>query len=159
MKNYHVTSQDGSKSRLLLNLFIIKGHYGCGGVTASLSTGQHGIVDNWLRTIKDIYRNNKQDVDSCATKKDCINRLVELNVIRQVNNIASTAIVQEAWANGRKLEVHGWVYDLETGRLKDLECNIRDPADICDDIYVVDCECKHNHADKEKTDSIPNRSR
>ncbi|CAG8631455.1 10244_t:CDS:2 [Paraglomus brasilianum] len=102
---------------------IVCGHYGCGGVTASLSTGQHGIVDNWLRMIKDIYRNNKHDVDSHYTKKERINRLVELNVVRQVNNIASTPIVQEAWANGRKLEVHGWVYDLETGRLKDLECN------------------------------------
>ncbi|KAF0424762.1 carbonate dehydratase [Gigaspora margarita] len=115
---------------------IVCGHYGCGGVLASMSNQQHGLVDHWLRNIKDVYCANKSEIDALP-ECDRANRMVELNVVQQVYNIAATNIVQNVWEGGRKLEVHGWVYDLGTGLIKDLEMNIREAKDLRDQIFQV----------------------
>jgi len=99
---------------------IVCGHYGCGGVEAALGNRSLGLVDNWLRNIRDVYAINKQELDAIEDQVARYKRLVELNVVQQVRNVCHTTIVQNAWARGQPLWVHGWVYDLETGRLKDL---------------------------------------
>lgn len=100
---------------------IITGHYGCGGVIAAMSNAQYGIIDNWLRYIKDVYRMHAQELDAIADEQERTNRLVELNVMEGVENISKTSIVQNAWKNKQDLQVHGWVYSLETGIIKDLK--------------------------------------
>ena len=99
---------------------IVCGHYGCGGVKASMEDAEHGLIDNWLRHIKDVSRFNKLELSdlSDAARFD---RLCELNVIEQVKNVCSTTIVQSAWRNGQELSVHGWIYNIENGLLKDLD--------------------------------------
>ncbi len=101
---------------------IVCGHYGCGGVKAVMEEKKLGLVDNWLRHIRDVYARNKQELDAITDEQLRYKRLVELNVIHQVLNVCHTTIVQEAWHRNRSLSIHGWVYDLETGRLKDLDC-------------------------------------
>ncbi|RHZ59903.1 hypothetical protein Glove_360g119 [Diversispora epigaea] len=113
---------------------IVCGHYGCGGVIASMSNEQHGLVDHWLRNIKDIYHEHKKTFDK--TDKNHSDLLVELNVKQQVYHISATNIVQNAWALGRKLEVHGWVYDLSTGLLKNLDVDVKNAESLCDKIYI-----------------------
>jgi carbonic anhydrase len=99
---------------------IVCGHYGCGGVEAALTDRQFGIIDNWLRNIKDTYRLHAEEIDSIADKKQRLARMVELNAIEGVYNVTKTSIVQNRWAAGKKLKVHGWVYSLETGLITDL---------------------------------------
>lgn len=99
---------------------IVCGHYGCGGVKAAMEDQEHGLIDNWLRHIKDVRRfheNELADIQGDAK----LDRLCELNVIEQVRNICNTTIIQNAWRDGRELNVHGWVYDMSTGTLKDLD--------------------------------------
>lgn len=99
---------------------IVCGHYGCGGVKAAMEDHHLGLVDNWLRHIRDVYATNKEELDRIKESKQRFNRLVELNVFHQVMNICHTTIIQEAWFHNQPLSVHGWVYDLESGKLKDL---------------------------------------
>jgi carbonic anhydrase len=99
---------------------IVCGHYGCGGVIAALGNDQNGLVDNWLRHIKDVYRLHAAELEAITDNQLKANRLVELNVIENVNNLTATSIVQNAWKNGKDLNVHGWVYTLSTGFIKDL---------------------------------------
>jgi carbonic anhydrase len=99
---------------------IVCGHYGCGGVAAALTNKQYGIIDNWLRNIKDTYRLHYHELDQISDEKKRQDRLVELNVIEGVFNLTKTSIVQNRWANGKTLGVHGWVYSLETGLISDL---------------------------------------
>ncbi|KAG9297699.1 hypothetical protein G9A89_011214 [Geosiphon pyriformis] len=115
---------------------IVCGHYGCGGVAASMTNNQHGIVDSWLLNIKDVYHANRALIDSTPHDKRA-DLLVDLNVLRQVSNIASSSIVQNTWAKGRRLEVHGWVYDIKTGLLKDLGKGISGPNKLVDPIYKL----------------------
>ena len=100
---------------------IVVGHYGCGGVLAAMGNKQVGIIDNWLRNIKDVYRLYAAELDAITDEKQRGDRLVELNVIENVSHLAQTSIVQNAWTNGQDLQVHGWVYALETGYIKDLK--------------------------------------
>jgi len=100
---------------------IVVGHYGCGGVQAALGNKQFGIIDNWLRNIKDIYRMYATTLDAIADEKERFDKLVELNVIEGVFNLTKTSIVQNRWANGKKLSVNGWVYSLQTGLINDLK--------------------------------------
>lgn len=96
---------------------IVCGHYGCGGVKAAMEDQEHGLIDNWLRHIKDVRRfheNELADIQGDAK----LDRLCELNVIEQVRNICNTTIIQNAWRDGRELNVHGWVYDNEYRNLK-----------------------------------------
>jgi carbonic anhydrase len=100
---------------------IVCGHYGCGGIKAALENKEHGLIDNWLLHIKDIYRCYQEKIDLLDTEEKKINLLCELNVIRQVENVCHTTIVQNAWKNGQKLAVHGWLYSIEDGILRDMD--------------------------------------
>jgi carbonic anhydrase len=99
---------------------IVCGHYGCGGIRAALDNQVHGLIDNWLTRIKDIYARNSKEIDGLDNEEKRVNRMCELNVIDQVKSVTHTTIVQEAWARGQELAVHGWVYGLEDGLVKDL---------------------------------------
>ena len=101
---------------------IVCGHYGCGGVKAAMEDHRLGLVDNWLRNIRDVYARFKDELDAIADQQERYNRLVELNVMQQVLNVCHTTIVQGAWTRAQPLWVHGWVYDLASGILKDLDC-------------------------------------
>ena len=103
---------------------IVCGHYGCGGIKAALESRPHGLIDNWLRHIKDIYRFHRDRVDALADARARVNLLSELNVMEQVANVCHTTIVQHAWSAGLPLKVHGWIYDIETGLLKDLGISV-----------------------------------
>lgn len=100
---------------------IVTGHYGCGGVMAAMSNQQYGLIDNWLRHIKDVYRLHAQELDAIVDPQKRANRLVEYNVIENVYNLCKTSIVQNAWTNGQELGVHGWVYSLSTGLISDMK--------------------------------------
>ena len=112
---------------------IVCGHYGCGGVLASMTNTYHGFVDNWLRNIKDVYHKNEEELKAIHNKNERANRLTELNVLEQVRNLAKTTIVQEAWSQ-RELHLHGWVYGLQDGLVKDLSVIHNGQQDI-DSIY------------------------
>jgi len=103
---------------------IVCGHYGCGGVIAAMGNNENGLVDNWLRHIKDVYRLHNDELEGIKDEQERTDRLVELNVIENVNNLASTSIVQNAWKNGKNLSVHGWAYRLNTGYINDLKVSI-----------------------------------
>jgi carbonic anhydrase len=112
---------DYAVNQLGVKHIIVCGHYGCGGVKAAMENGQFGLVDNWLRYIKDVYRLHAAELDSITDPTARFDRLVELNVAEQVFDLAKTSIVQNAWHNGREVFVHGWVYSLKTGLIKDLD--------------------------------------
>jgi carbonic anhydrase len=99
---------------------IVCGHHGCSGVNAALENREHGLIDNWLRNIKDTYRLYQARLDALQNEKEKIKLLCELNVIEQVANVCHTTIVQGAWKSGQEVAVHGWVYSIEDGILKDL---------------------------------------
>lgn len=103
---------------------IVCGHYGCGGIKAALESTPHGLVDNWLRHVRDIYQRKKAVFDQIPEESVRIHRLCEMNILEQVINVGNTTIVQDAWQQGRSLVVHGWVYDLADGILKDLDVSI-----------------------------------
>ncbi len=98
---------------------IICGHYGCGGVKAALENHEHGLIDNWLRHIKDVIRFNSRQFDGLKHNEK-LDLLCEINVREQVTNICNTTIVQNAWKQGKELSIHGWIYSIENGILKDL---------------------------------------
>ncbi len=108
---------------LKVNHIIVCGHYGCGGINASMSNESYGLIDNWLRHIKDVSRFNRIELDQLEGEEKS-NRLCELNVAEQVKNVANTTIVKKAWKRGEQLSVHGWVYGLEDGILKDLHASL-----------------------------------
>ncbi|HDR46385.1 MAG TPA: carbonate dehydratase [Geoalkalibacter subterraneus] len=109
---------------------IVCGHYGCGGVNAALGSGQHGLIDNWLRHIKDVYYLHRKKLESITDEKERMDRLCEINVAQQVANVCHTTIVQNAWQRGQKLHVHGWLYHLEDGLLNSLDLCIDGPGQI-----------------------------
>ena len=99
---------------------IVCGHFGCGGVLAALRDDKFGLVDNWLRHVQDVRREHDSQLSSLSSESERHNLLCELNVMKQVANVAQTSVVQDAWARGQELAVHGWVYDLRDGLLRDL---------------------------------------
>lgn len=109
---------------------IVTGHYGCGGVMAAISNEQFGLIDNWLRHIKDVYRLHADELDQIVDIDERCDRLVEYNVIENVYNLCKTSIVQNAWHNGQPLGVHGWVYSLKTGIITDLKVSAYDDANM-----------------------------
>ncbi|HCF62918.1 MAG TPA: carbonic anhydrase [Chitinophagaceae bacterium] len=113
---------------------IVCGHYGCGGVKAAMSPTYYGIINQWIKNIKDIYQANRSEIHSKPTEEERVNRLVELNVIEQVTNVARTAIVQKAWAERNGPQLHGWVYGLNNGLINPI-CEM-DPGSLKDDIYM-----------------------
>ncbi|RUM65072.1 MAG: carbonate dehydratase [Sulfurimonas sp.] len=100
---------------------IVCGHYGCGGVKASMSEIQHGLIDNWLRHIKDVQRFHEKELTSFTDETQKFDRLCELNVLEQVRNVENTTIVKNTLSNGKELHVHAWIYDIKDGLLKDLK--------------------------------------
>ncbi len=99
---------------------IVCGHYGCGGVKAALQHASHGFVDNWLNDIRDTFFHNHEEVSSLATEEERVDRLCELNVIKQVESVTHTNIVQTAWASGQQLTIHGWIYAIRDGIIKEM---------------------------------------
>jgi len=109
---------------------IVCGHYGCGGVAAAYNDKYLGVIDHWLGAIKDEYHKHKEEVDALPKPTDRINRLVELNIMAQVARVSTTSIVQQAWARGQDLKIHGLVYGLEDGIIKDLHVPISGPEQV-----------------------------
>jgi carbonic anhydrase len=109
---------------------IVCGHYGCGGVKAALEDKRHGLIDNWLRHIQDVanlYEDVLSEIDDADEK---LNKLCDLNVIKQVLNVGETTIVQDAWKRGQELRVHGWIYDLSDGIITDLNIHLENSAEV-----------------------------
>lgn len=113
---------------------IVCGHYGCGGVKAAMSNESFGIIDNWIRHIKDLFRLHQEELYAIADEEKRFNRLVELNVMEQVQDLAKTSIVQNAWKNEQKIGLHGWVYGLNSGYITDLNVNLNCNKDL-DDVF------------------------
>ena len=103
---------------------MVVGHYGCGGVKASVDGRRRGLVDHWLHPIRELYHDHRSELEAIATEKARLDRLCELNVMRQVRNVASDVFLQEAWARGQEISVHGWVYSLGNGLITDLGVSV-----------------------------------
>ncbi|MEP1470649.1 MAG: carbonate dehydratase [Halieaceae bacterium] len=109
---------------------IVVGHYGCGGVKAAYENADNGMIDNWLRNIKDVLSHNRDRINALPEGEERVDMLCELNVTSQVANVCHTTIAQNAWARGQSLSVHGLVYSLRDGLLKDLDCTVTGPEQI-----------------------------
>lgn len=118
---------------------IVCGHYGCGGVKAAMDSKVVGLMDNWVGHIKDVFRLHEAEIRSIKDRQRRYDRCVEINVQEQVYNLATTKIVQNAWRQGKDLKLHGWVYELETGLVKDLGFDFGSRHEISD-IYRFDFE-------------------
>lgn len=115
---------------------IVVGHYGCGGVKAAYQSTDHGLIDNWLRNIKDVIHEHRSELSKLPSEQAQLDRVCELSVMRQVRNAACTTIIQNAWARGQAVSVHGWVYSLADGLLQDLGCSLSKAADIDPDYRI-----------------------
>ena len=115
---------------LKVKQITVCGHYGCGGVMAAMGNKQFGLIDNWLRSIKDVYKNHAEELDSITDKEERGRRFVELNVMEQVYDLGKTSIVQNAWSNNQPLHVHGWVYDLKDGLIRDLGVTFKSASEL-----------------------------
>ncbi|MBN2162717.1 MAG: carbonate dehydratase [Pontiellaceae bacterium] len=104
---------------------IVCGHYGCGGVRAAMDSDNHGLIDNWLRHIRDVYRFHREELEAIEDMEVRKDRLCELNVIEQVSNVCNTTMLRDAWSKGQELAVHGWIYRLEDGLLHDLDVTVK----------------------------------
>ncbi len=108
---------------------IVTGHYGCGGIQAAVDGERHGIIDHWLQPIRDIAANRAGELENLTDERARLDRLCELNVMAQVQRVAETPIVQDAWKRGQPLLVHGLVYGLSDGRLRNLGCTLPRPKE------------------------------
>jgi carbonic anhydrase len=120
---------------------IVCGHYECGGVIAAMGNKQYGLIDNWLRHIKDIYRLHHEELDAIKDPKLRARRFVEVNVMEQVADLCKTTIVQNAWKKKQPLSVHGWVYDVNDGFLKDLNVSVIN-KEVLPPVYQFEVETK-----------------
>lgn len=127
---------DYAVNALKVKHVIVCGHYGCGGVKAAMGNSSIGVIDNWIRHIKDVYRFHQVELDAIENETDRFNRFVELNVKEQVFDLAKTSIVQSAWKKGQDLTIHGWVYGLNSGYVTDLGLNFSSDKDL-DDVYQL----------------------
>ena len=127
---------DYAVNALKVKHVIVCGHYGCGGVKAAMGNSSIGIIDNWIRHIKDVYRFHQKELDAIENEKERFNKFVEINVKEQVMDLAKTSIVQNAWKNGQELSLHGWVYGLNDGYVTDLGVNFSCDKDL-DDVYQL----------------------
>ncbi len=117
---------------------IVCGHYGCGGIQAAMSQKHYGgVIDNWLRNIKDVYRLHNKELEGIKNVDNRDRRLTELNIIEQVYNLCKTSIVQSSWEKHKRPHVHGWVYDVANGLIKDLNVTVRDDSEM-HSIYKID---------------------
>jgi carbonic anhydrase len=108
---------------------LVVGHYGCGGVAAAVDGGRRGLVDHWLHPIREVQRDHRAELDALPEGRARLDRLCELNVMRQVRNVVSDVFVQDAWARGQTLSVHGWVYSIANGLVTDLEVTVGGPEE------------------------------
>lgn len=115
---------------------IVCGHYGCGGVKAAMANHHLGIINHWLKEIKDVYRFHREEVDSMPTENERVNKLTELNVREQIFNLAKTSIIQKAWKQEQRPQLHGWVYGLTDGLIKQV-CEM-DAGSHIDPLYEYD---------------------
>ena len=115
---------------------IVVGHYNCGGVLAAYENSDNGMIDNWLRNIKDVQQVHRKRINALEDKEARVDLLCELNVMTQVANVCHTSIIQNAWARGQQVDVHGWIYSLKDGLLKDLVCSVNSPDQISE-IYRI----------------------
>jgi carbonic anhydrase len=113
---------------------IVCGHYGCGGVKAAMGNQSIGLIDNWIRHIKDIYRLHEDYLNSFENEEERFNKFVEINVQEQVFDLSKTSIVQNAWKKGQELTLHGWAYGLNSGYVTDLGVNMTSNDDL-DEVY------------------------
>lgn len=109
---------------------IVCGHYDCSGITASIRGEQHGLVDNWLRHVRDVYEAHQGYLDAAKSEAQRNRLLTEFNVVSQVKNVAATTIVQKAWSRGQELTVHGWIYDVSDSLVHDLDVSITAQSNI-----------------------------
>jgi carbonic anhydrase len=109
---------------------LVVGHYGCGGVSAAVDGQRRGLVDHWLHPIREVSHEHRHELAALPEGRVRLDRLCELNVVRQVRNVASDVFVQEAWSRGQPLRVHGWVYSLSNGLVKDLEVSVGGPEEM-----------------------------
>jgi carbonic anhydrase len=116
---------------------IVCGHYGCGGVLAAMSKQQFGLIDNWIRHIKDVYRLHHEELDSITNEQERAKRYIELNTMEQVHGLGKTSIVQNARKRQQPLHIHGFVYDIKDGLLKDLNVTFKGPEDL-HEVYQLD---------------------
>ncbi len=116
---------------------IVCGHYGCGGVQTAMTNKHVGLIDNWVRHIKDVYRLHRPELDAITDEAARFDRFVELNVFEQVLDLGKTSIVQAAWERGQEVLVHGWVYAIQDGMIRDLKVTLKDNQTLCD-VYKLD---------------------
>lgn len=117
---------------LEVNHVIVCGHYGCGGVRAAMGNKQVGLIDNWIRHIKDVYRMHQQELEVIEDMKQREDRFIELNVIEQVYDLGKTSIIQNSWLKRGMPYIHGWVYDIRNGLIKDLKVSMHDDSEMPD---------------------------
>ncbi|MGI9046136.1 MAG: carbonate dehydratase [Burkholderiales bacterium] len=115
---------------LKIRHIIVTGHYGCGGITAAASKRKLGLIDNWLRHVQDVEQKHAALLHDIGDPTARLDRLCELNVIEQVVNVCQTTVVQDAWERGQTINVHGWIYAVQDGLLRDLEITVSDPGEI-----------------------------
>lgn len=127
---------DYAVNALKVKHVIVCGHYGCGGIKAAMGNNSIGIIDNWIRHIKDVYRFHQHELDNIENENERFNKFVEVNVKEQVLDLAKTSIVQNAWNNGQELSIHGWVYGLNSGYVTDLGLNFSSDKDL-DHVYQL----------------------
>ncbi|NUM51128.1 MAG: carbonate dehydratase [Flavobacteriales bacterium] len=127
---------DYAVNALKVRHIIVCGHYGCGGIKAAMGNQHIGLIDNWIRHIKDVYRLHHTELDTIHDEEKRFDRFVEINVIEQVYDLAKTSIVQAAWKNNQELHIHGWVYSIRNGLVNDLNVNFT-KNDELDDVYQL----------------------
>jgi carbonic anhydrase len=116
---------------------IVCGHYGCGGIQAALTNKPFGLIDNWIRHIKDVYRFHQDELNEIKDEKKKFDRFVELNVFEQVYDLAKTSIIQNAWERGQELHIHGWVYDVRDGLINDQKITLKNNDSLAE-VYQLD---------------------
>src|SRR3546814_3463922 len=120
---------DWSSDVCSADLIIVVGHYGCGGVLAAMDGQRHGLIDHWLRPIMDLHDRFEPDLSALPSARERLDRMCELNVQHTVLRVTQTPVVQDAWTAGHRLLVHGWVYRLEDGIIRNLECSVAGPEE------------------------------
>lgn len=127
---------DYAVNHLNVQHIIVCGHYGCGGVKAAMQNKDLGLINKWIRNIKEVYKEYRHQINALETEKERLDLLVELNVKAQVLDLAKTSIVQKAWKKNTGLKIHGWVYGLDNGIIKDLKISMSNTNDL-DDIFIL----------------------
>ena len=109
---------------------MVVGHYGCGGIKAAMEDAPHGLIDNWLRQVRELYLRNRKNLAELPDDQARVDKMCELNVARQVINVSNTTVVQEAWRRDQPLTIHGWIYGIGDGHLRDLDIQIQNNGEL-----------------------------